>query len=81
MKGFFDDAIAEGRIEGEKKLLINQIYKKMLKEQKPEEIANMLEEEVSDIQPIYNLIQESLPEFDADRIFEKLSAEAVKEPA
>ncbi len=81
MKGFFDDAIAEGRIEGEKKLLINQIYKKMLKEQKPEEIANMLEEEVADIQPIYNLIQESLPEFDADRIFEKLSAEAVKEPA
>lgn len=81
MKGFFDDAIAEGKIEGEKKLLINQIYKKMLKEQKPEEIADMLEEEVADIQPIYDLIQESLPEFDADRIFEKLSAEAVKEPA
>ena len=81
MKGFFDDAIAEGRIEGEKKLLINQIYKKMLKEQKPEEIANMLEEEVSDIQPIYDLIQEDLPEFDAEKVYKKLSTKAVKEPA
>ncbi len=71
----------EGKIEGEKKLLISQVYKKMLKEQEAEEIAEDLVEEISEIQRIYDIIEEDLPEFDVDKVYERLSAEAVKEPA
>ena len=53
----------------------------MMKGQEPEEISEMLEEKLSEIQRIYDIIEESLPEFDADKVYKRLSTEVVKEPA
>lgn len=76
METFLSKAIresrAEGEINGEKKLLIKQVYKKMMKGQEPEEIAVDLMEDLKEIQEIYSLAEESLPEFDVEKVYERL---------
>lgn len=61
-----------GKAEGENLKLIKLICKKIKKGKSPEEIAEELEEEIDTVRLIYELAMESAPEFDSDKIFEKL---------
>ncbi len=61
-----------GKAEGENLKLIKLICKKIKKGKSPEEIAEDLEEEIDTVRLIYELAMESAPEFDSDKIFEKL---------
>ena len=84
MRGFFDEAIEKGigigKAEGigigigqgDQCRLISMVYKKMLKGQSPEVIAEDLVEELPEIRRIYDAIEESLPEFDATEVYKKL---------
>lgn len=56
----------EGKTEGEDLKLIKQVYIKRKKGQKPEVIAEALEEQVSYIKKICTVIEEINPEFDAE---------------
>ena len=60
-----------GKTEGELLKLINLICKKIKKGQSPEEIAEVLEEEIETVLPIYNLAVGFAPEYDCEKIFKK----------
>ena len=64
----------EGRAEGSNIRLINQINKKIKKGQTPDVIADMLEEDLSHVKIIYDIIKESDSDFDAAEIYKKLTA-------
>ena len=67
---------AEGKTEGEGLKLIKQVYIKRKKGQKPEVIAEALEEKVSYIKKICVAIEETDPnfgaEFDAEQVYHKI---------
>lgn len=67
----------EGELEGEAKgeilKLISLISKKMKKNKSLEVIAEELEEEISTIEPIYNVAGEFAPEYDPELIYERLN--------
>ena len=63
---------AEGRIEGAKIQLIKQICRKMKKDMAVEEIAEQLEENVDEVQRIYDIALRYAPDFDVDRITEEV---------
>lgn len=66
------EGVAEGVIKGEAQKLILQIFKKILKRKSSGQIAEELEEEEGQIQPIYNEICNRLPDFDAEEIYKTL---------
>lgn len=66
-----------GRIEGEQLLLIKLVIKKLEKNYSPAQIAEILEEPLDIIQPIYEIALRQTPDYDADKIFEELSAKSI----
>lgn len=63
---------AKGREEGAKIQLIKQICRKMKKDMAAEEIAEQLEENVDEVQRIYDIALRYAPDFDVDRITEEV---------
>lgn len=63
---------AKGREEGAKIQLIKQICRKMKKDMAAEEIAELLEEDVDEVQRIYDIALRYAPDFDVDRITEEV---------
>lgn len=66
------DAYDDGVTEGEMKLLISQICKKLSKGKSVNQIADELEEDVSKIKEIYDVAKDFAPEYDVKKILEKL---------
>lgn len=65
---------AEGRAEGEMRKIVSLIRKKVEKNMSIEEIADILEEQVSLVEKIYDLIL-NYPDWDDERIYVELKAE------
>ena len=63
-----EQGIIEGRIEGRIELII-KIYQKGYT---AEATADMLEEPVSQIRQIYDVIEKSAPDYDAETIYRQL---------
>ena len=63
---------AEGKAEGEKYHLVKQICRKMKKDMAAEEIAELFEEDVDEVQRIYDIALRYAPDFDVDRITEEV---------
>ncbi len=63
----FEDERAEGKEEGKNLKLIGQVRKKLSKNISLEETADMLEEEMAAIAPIYDLLK-SHPDWEDERI-------------
>lgn len=63
----------EGETKGEALKLISLISKKMKKNKSLEVIAEELEEEISTIEPIYNVAGEFAPEYDPELIYERIN--------
>ena len=68
----------EGREEGGDFLLINLIHRKMQKNQSVSQIAEDLVEDESKVKAIYDVIQKSSGEFNAEEIYMNLTASRVK---
>lgn len=64
--------IQQGIQQGEMGKLIKQICKKLVKGYSSEEIADMLEEDVTIIQKIVEIAEKYAPEYDADKIYKQL---------
>lgn len=58
----------EGRIEG----LISQIFRKTIKGKAPEEIAEDLEVELSEVKRIYDVVVKYLPDYEPEKILAEL---------
>ena len=63
----------EGKIEGSTLKLIDQTIKKVKKGYSAEQIADILEENIETIQPIYDTIISMKSEYDAEKIYELLN--------
>ena len=70
-----EDGIAEGEIKGDYMRLVSQICKKMKMNQSLEKIAEDLVEEVSVIEPIYNMAKNYAPDYDPKEVFKQMSFE------
>ena len=62
--------------EGSTLRLITQVCKKTQKQIPLAEIAEMLEEDISVIQPVYNIAVQSAPDYNEDAIFAELHPES-----
>ena len=62
----------EGRTEGAASKIIEQVIKKYKKGYTAEATADMLEEPVSRIRQIYDIIEKSAPDYDAETIYKQL---------
>ena len=62
----------EGKIEGKMEAKIELIIKKYKKGCSAEETADMLEEPVSRIRQIYDVIEKNAPDYDAETIYKQL---------
>ena len=65
-------AFSEGEQSGKQLKIVNQIIKKVKKSKTLETIASELEEEVADIKPIYEAVVADAPDYDIEKIKEKL---------
>ena len=65
------EAREEGRQEGQNQKVISQVRKKTAKGKSPEEIAEMLEEDVSRIREICELLKDH-PQWSDEKICEEL---------
>ena len=63
-----------GRIEGEQLLLIKLVIKKLEKNYSAEQIAEILEESLDTIQPIYDIALRQAPDYNTDKVFEELNS-------
>ena len=76
MEGFrqraYEEGEADGLEKGENQHLISQICKKMSKGKVVEQIADELEEDVSTIRKIYDIAIGLEPDYDIEKIMEKL---------
>ena len=68
----WDDGRIEGKAEGETSQLILLVIRKLQKGKSVEETAKDLEEDVSVIEPIYNAVKASAPEYNVEKIYQKL---------
>ena len=59
----------EGKIEGEQLLLIKLVIKKLEKNYSAEQIAEILEESLDTIQPIYDIALRQAPDYNTDKVF------------
>lgn len=66
------DAYDDGVTEGEMKLMVSLICKKLSKGKSVNQIADDLEEDVSKIKEIYDVAKDFAPEYDVKKILEKL---------
>ena len=64
----------EGKIEGEQLLLIKLVIKKLEKNFSAEQIAEILEESLDTIQPIYDIALRQAPDYNTDKVFEELNS-------
>ena len=62
----------EGRKEGYREALVSIVIKKLQKGMSAEEIADFLEEDVLTIQIIYDIANTYAPEYDIEKIVQKL---------
>ena len=62
----------EGRTEGAASKIIEKVIKKHQKGYTAEATADMLEEPVSRIRQIYDVIEKSSPDYDAETIYKQL---------
>ena len=62
----------EGRTEGAASKIIEQVIKKCKKGYSAEATADMLEEPVSRIRQLYDIIEKSAPDYDAETIYKQL---------
>ena len=62
----------EGRTEGAASKIIELVIKKHQKGYTAEDTADMLEEPVSRIRQIYDVIEKSAPDYDAETIYKQL---------
>lgn len=60
---------------GEKKLLITQVCKKLRRNKSPEDIAESLEADISEIEQICEIAKRYAPEYDSEQIYEQLDIE------
>ena len=65
-------SIETGISQGEQKKLVSLICKKMEKGYSVEEIADILEENIDVIRPIYEIAQQYKPDYDIEQICKKL---------
>lgn len=65
----------EGRLEGRIGEIIRLVCKKIEKKYSVPEIADMLEEEEGVIQQIYDIAVQFAPEYDVEKIYEKMKTE------
>ena len=68
----FTKGESSGLAKGEKRHLVSLVCKKMTKSKSIEQIADELEEDIPLIQKIYDIATEFSPEYDVDKIMEKL---------
>ena len=73
MEGFRQRAYEEGEAAGLEKHLISQICKKMSKGKPAKQIADELEEDVLTIQKIYDVAIDFGPDYDIEKIMDKLN--------
>ncbi|MCR5403027.1 MAG: hypothetical protein K6E91_04300 [Butyrivibrio sp.] len=64
--------VAIGEPQGEEKMLIRQVCRKMQKGKTVDEIAYDLDEEADSIMEIYEAAQSCAPDYDVNAIYEKL---------
>ncbi|MCM1058491.1 MAG: hypothetical protein NC517_12945 [Firmicutes bacterium] len=72
-KALREDGIEEGIEVGGIKHLISQVCKKMQKNKTLDRITEDLEEEKSVIEPIYNMAKKFAPDYDIEKILQKLT--------
>lgn len=70
--------IQKGLEQGEQKKIVTQVCKKIAKGYTVDEIADMLEEEPSVIQPIYDIAKKYQPDYDIEQIYRNLVADKKK---
>ena len=70
--------IQRGLEQGEQKKIVSQVCKKMAKGYTVEKIADMLEEEPSVIQTIYDIAKPYQPDYDIEQIYRNLIADKNK---
>ena len=68
----FKEGREEGRKEGYREALVSIVIKKLQKGMSAEEIADFLEEDVLTIQRIYDIAKTYAPEYDIEKIVQKL---------
>jgi len=72
-----EDSYEEGELAGKKigqeLKLIEIVCKKLKKNKSVEQIADELEEEITDIQKIYDVAEKFAPEYDTNKIFETMN--------
>ena len=73
MQDKYEKGWEEGRTEGRTESRILLIIKKVQKGKGMEETAEDLEEDISVIEPIYNAVKESAPEYNVEEIYRKLN--------
>ena len=66
------EGLAEGLSKGEERILIRQICKKLRKGKTTKQIAEDLEEDIEKIEKICEAAREFAPDYDCDRIYERL---------
>ena len=64
----------EGKIEGAQLLLIKLVIKTLEKNYSAEQIAEILEESLDTIQPIYDIALRQAPDYNTDKVFEELNS-------
>lgn len=67
-----------GQIKGEQLHLIKLVIKKLEKQFSAAQIAEVLEEPLDTIQPIYDIALRQAPDYNADKILEELNAKNVQ---
>ena len=68
-----EEGVAEGKLEGEISTKIILIIKKVKKSKSLPTIASELEEEETDIKPLYDAVVASAPDYDIEEIKAKLN--------
>ena len=75
MQDKYEKGWEKGRTEGERYKLILQVSRKFQKGKSVEETAEDLEEDISVIEPIYNAVRASAPEYNVEEVYRKLGEE------
>ena len=73
----FEEGYFDGRNEGELRKLIEQVIKKVKKNQILDQIVNALEETEEALRPVYDAVTASAPDFDVDIIYRQLKSNHV----
>lgn len=72
----YEEGKEEGKVEGGLLKLLSLICRKLKKGKSLEQIADELDEDISEIQPLYEMCLPFAPDYDAERIYEVWKADA-----